>query len=284
VCVTDIDVPSCRSVSGDRSCCYEQTVTAGREGCGSPALKLLTTEGMLVVKTLVIVGAGPGLGMGVARAFGGQGFRVGLVARSKATLGALVDELAGLGVAAAAFPADIRDRDALVDALSTAEEQFGPVDVLEYSPSPTGPITGAAQTTVVSALAQFELHVLGAVTAVGHLLPQMRARGEGTLLLTTGVSSAIPAPFLANVGLAMAGLRNWAHALHAELRPQGIHAATVTIASGVIPGDKVADPDAIGARYYSLYQHPDRVEEVVGDLNAFRDLVAKFAVGTADPL
>ncbi|GAA1612319.1 SDR family NAD(P)-dependent oxidoreductase [Nonomuraea maheshkhaliensis] len=234
---------------------------------------------VVVAKTLVIVGAGPGLGMGVARAFGRHGFQVGLIARSKDTLDALVGDLARLGVTAAAFPADIRDRDALADALTRVGEALGPVDVLEYSPSPTGPITHAAQTTVTSAAAQFELHVLGAVTAVGQVLPQMRARGEGTLLLTTGVSSTIAAPFLANVGLAMAGLRNWAHALHAELRPQGIHAATVTIASGVIPGDEVADPDAIGARYYSLYRQRDRAEEVIGDLEAFRALVAERADG-----
>jgi hypothetical protein len=49
----------------------------------------------------------------------------------------------------------------------------------------------------------------------------------------------------------------------------------VTIASGVIPGDEVADPDAIGARYYRLYQQRDRAEEVVGDLEAFRALVAE---------
>ncbi|MEU0742964.1 SDR family NAD(P)-dependent oxidoreductase [Streptomyces sp. NPDC006134] len=230
-------------------------------------------------KTLVVVGAGPGLGMGVARAFGRHGFRVGLVARNKDTLDALVGELTGLGVTAAAFPADIRDRDALAAALAGAGETLGPIDVLEYSPSPTGPITHAAQTTVASAAAQFDLHVLGAVAAVGQVLPQMRARGAGTLLLTTGVSSTVAAPFLANVGLAMAGLRNWAHALHAELRPQGIHAATVTIASAITPGDEVTDPDVIGARYYGLYRRPDRVEEVVGDPEAFRALVAEWAGG-----
>ncbi|WP_086846352.1 SDR family NAD(P)-dependent oxidoreductase [Amycolatopsis kentuckyensis] len=227
-----------------------------------------------MAKTLVVVGAGPGLGMGVARAFGRQGFRVGLIARTEATLDGLVGALAGLGVTAAAFPADIRDRDALADALTAARQALGPVDVLEYSPSPTGAITHAAQTTVASATEQFELHVLGAVTAVGQVLPGMRARGEGTLLLTTGVSATIPAPFLANVGLAMAGLRNWAHTLHTELRPQGIHVATVTIASGVVPGDEVADPDVIGARYYGLYRQRDRAEEVIGDLEAFRALVA----------
>ncbi|MFF4603150.1 SDR family NAD(P)-dependent oxidoreductase [Streptomyces sp. NPDC001339] len=227
-----------------------------------------------MAKTLVIVGAGPGLGMGVARAFGHHGFQVGLIARSKDALHASVGELTGLGITAAAFPADIRDRDALAGALSRAGETLGPVDVLEYSPSPSGPITPAAQTTIASAAAQFELHVLGAVTAVGQVLPQMRARGEGTLLLTTGVSSTVAAPFLANVGLAMAGLRNWAHALHAELCPQGIHVATVTIASRVIPGDEVTDPDAIGARYYDLYKQRNRAEEVIGDLDAFRALVA----------
>lgn len=233
-------------------------------------------------KTLVVVGAGPGLGMGVARAFGLQGFRVGLIARTRSKLHTLVGELADLGITAAAFPADIRDRDALTTALAAAEDTLGPIDVLEYSPSPTGPITHAAQTTVDSVTAQFELHVLGAVTAVGQVLPQMLARGEGTLLLTTGVSSMIPAPFLANVGMAMAGLRNWAHTLHAELKPQGIHVGTVTIASGITPGGGEADPDAIGARYYSMYQQRNRIEEVIGDLDAFRSLVAQSG-GHGDP-
>ncbi|TCO62630.1 short subunit dehydrogenase [Actinocrispum wychmicini] len=214
--------------------------------------------------------------MGVARAFGRHGFQVGLIARTKDRLNALVGELTEQGVTAAAFPADIHDRGALADALAMAGDTLGPIDVLTYSPSPTGPITHASQTTAASAAAQFELHVLGAVTAVGQVLPSMRARGAGTLLLTTGVSSTVPAPFLANVGLAMAGLRNWAHALHAELRPQGIYAATVTIASGVIPGGGDADPDAIGARYYRMYQQRDRVEEIIGDIDTFRDLVAQW--------
>ena len=163
-------------------------------------------------RTLVVVGAGPGLGLGVARAFGRHGFRVGLIARDRSRLDALVADLAGSGISAAPFAADIRDRDALATALDAAGDTLGPVDVLEFSPSPSGPITTAARTTVESMTAQFELTVLGAVTAVGRVLPGMRARGAGTLLLTTGVSSTIPAPFLANVGATMAGLRNWARA------------------------------------------------------------------------
>ncbi|MDJ1134528.1 SDR family NAD(P)-dependent oxidoreductase [Streptomyces iconiensis] len=238
-----------------------------------------------MAKTLVVVGAGPGLGMGVAHTFGRHGFRVGLIARTKAKLDALVDELAGPGITAAAFPADIRDPEALAAALTAAKSALGPIDVLEFSPSPTGPITHAARTTVASATAQFALHTLGAVAAVQHVLPEMRARGNGTLLLTTRVSSTVPAPFLANVGMAMAGLRNWAHALHTELRPEGIYVGTVTIATGIAPGKGESDPDAIGARYYALHQQQDRAEEVIGDLPAFQALVddrARMASVTAD--
>ncbi|MFI6294585.1 SDR family NAD(P)-dependent oxidoreductase [Nonomuraea sp. NPDC050790] len=228
-----------------------------------------------MAKTLVVVGAGPGLGMGVARAFGRAGFQVGLVARTPEKLDAMVAELTGLGIGAAAFPADVHDHDALSAALGAARERLGAVDVLEYGPSPTGPITGAAATTVESASAQVELNLLGAVHAVGRVLPDMRARGDGAILLTTGVSSTVPAPFLANVGAAMSGLRSWAHALHAELRPEGIYVGTMTIATAIAPGGGEGDPDAVGARYLRMYRQRDRAEEVVGDVDAFRALVAR---------
>ncbi|MCI2424379.1 hypothetical protein MOQ72_44050 [Saccharopolyspora sp. K220] len=83
------------------------------------------------------------------------------------------------------------------------------------SPPETGP---------EAATAQFELSTLDAIATVHHVLPGMTEHGRGTVLLTTGVSSTVPALFLGNVGLAMAGLRNWALALHIELAPRGIHA------------------------------------------------------------
>ncbi len=45
-------------------------------------------------RRLLLVGAGPGLGMGVARRFADGGYRVTLVARSTDGLGALADGLA----------------------------------------------------------------------------------------------------------------------------------------------------------------------------------------------
>ncbi|OHV38451.1 hypothetical protein BCD49_13335 [Pseudofrankia sp. EUN1h] len=52
---------------------------------------------------IAIVGAGPGMGLEIARAFGEKGFTVALVARTAANLDALVSTLTGEGIEAAGF-------------------------------------------------------------------------------------------------------------------------------------------------------------------------------------
>jgi short-subunit dehydrogenase len=48
--------------------------------------------------TLAIVGAGPGMGLAIARTFGARGFDVALLARTKDTLVTLVDQLGAEGI------------------------------------------------------------------------------------------------------------------------------------------------------------------------------------------
>ena len=59
-----------------------------------------------------------------------------LIARNRTTLQAVADDLADTGTRVGVFPADVTDRPALHAALAAAEEQLGPIDVLEYSPAP----------------------------------------------------------------------------------------------------------------------------------------------------
>jgi NAD(P)-dependent dehydrogenase (short-subunit alcohol dehydrogenase family) len=221
--------------------------------------------------TLAVVGAGPGLGTAIARRFAAKGFRTGLVARD----GERLRRAAAALPAAGAYPADITDDAGLRVALDRMQADLGPIDVLAFTPGPGGAgITPAADVTPGTVAAQFALHVLGAVAAVRHVLPGMLARGTGTVLLTTGASSVVPMPVLGDVGIAMAGLRNWALGLHAALAPSGVHVAAVTIATGIRAGDGEGDPDAIAARYLDLHERRDRAEEVIGDLDAVRRFAA----------
>ncbi|MEW1846627.1 SDR family NAD(P)-dependent oxidoreductase [Nonomuraea angiospora] len=50
---------------------------------------------------IAIVGAGPGLGIEIARAFGAKGFTVAMIARNAAKLDALASDLHAEGIQAA---------------------------------------------------------------------------------------------------------------------------------------------------------------------------------------
>src|SRR5215467_9848467 len=88
----------------------------------------------LFVKTLAIVGAGPGLGLSLAKTFGLHGYRVALIARNQEKLDSYVQELQALHIEAAGFAADVLNAPQLEAALARVKETLGAVDILEYSP------------------------------------------------------------------------------------------------------------------------------------------------------
>jgi NAD(P)-dependent dehydrogenase (short-subunit alcohol dehydrogenase family) len=161
------------------------------------------------VPTIAIVGAGPGIGLSIARTFGSQGFGVALIARTKEKLDGLVAQLASEGVFAAGFPADVLDRPSLTAALQQAKEHFGSIDVMEYSPALRDiAIATPSEVTVDNVQPQIEYIFYGAVAAARSVLPAMREAGAGTLLFTSGGGSVDPVPMLGNVNAAGAALRN----------------------------------------------------------------------------
>ncbi|GID26712.1 SDR family NAD(P)-dependent oxidoreductase [Paractinoplanes brasiliensis] len=96
--------------------------------------------------TIAIVGAGPRLGLSIAKVFGRNGFSVALVARTQDKLDRLAVELGESGIDAAGFAADIMDRPPLIAAFTGIKERFGTIDVLEFSPAPHNPVPGITMT------------------------------------------------------------------------------------------------------------------------------------------
>ncbi|WP_210582275.1 SDR family oxidoreductase [Streptomyces sp. GESEQ-4] len=220
--------------------------------------------------SIAIIGAGPQLGLAIARTFGSRGFDVALISRNPGKLDTLVGTLTAEGISAAAFPADVLDRDALTRGLQDAAARFGGIDVLEYSP------VGGFDSTVLTtpsttepAHVQHEMEFLlyGAIAATRTVLPAMREAGAGTLLYTTGGGSVDPVPQVGNVNAAAAALRNWVINLHKELADTGIQAAhvaiDVSIGTSVIPGFPTAKPEEISPVYWELHTtHRDDAERV----------------------
>jgi NADP-dependent 3-hydroxy acid dehydrogenase YdfG len=239
------------------------------------------------VTTTAIVGAGPGLGMSLARRFGHEGHQVGLVARNRERLEQHASALGDEGIRATAHVADILDRPSLASALDELERDHGSIDVLAYGPTPSGAaLVLPEDLDVDAAMHQLDYSLLGAIAAVQAVLPGMLARGDGALLFTGGYSARFPVPSHSNAGLALAAQRNYAYVLNRRLSDRGIYAGTVTVAGLILrstTGDEVLaappeqraaleplliDPDEIADAYWDMVTRRDRVEDVVGNPSA----------------
>jgi NAD(P)-dependent dehydrogenase (short-subunit alcohol dehydrogenase family) len=201
-----------------------------------------------------VVGAGPGVGAAVARRFAAEGFALALLARRAEAVEALAGELAAGGGRAIGIAADAADAASLRAGLEAAKAQFGPIMVLVYNAVVARPAVPSVLDPD-ALIDEFRINVAGALVAAQSVLPGMRAAGRGSILLTGGGFAFEPMPMLASLGIGKAALRNLALSLHAELAPEGIHAATVTIGGVVQPGTAF-DPAAIAEQFWRLHAQP----------------------------
>lgn len=218
--------------------------------------------------TLAIVGAGPGLGLSIAKVFGRNGFSVALVSRTQEKVDRLAAELAESGIDAAGFAADIMDRPSLVAVFARIKDRFGPVDVLEYSPAPHNPVPGITMAgpldvTVDNIQPQLDYYLYGGLTATQQVLPDMLERDAGTLLFTTGGASANPTaapPEFANIAVGSAALRAWVLKLHQVTEGTGVYAAHVPLSVWIGSGGPDTQPDTIATHYWEIYTKRDGAE------------------------
>ncbi|MEW1957390.1 SDR family NAD(P)-dependent oxidoreductase [Kineococcus sp. NPDC059986] len=210
---------------------------------------------------ITIIGAGPGLGLEIARAFGRKGFDVALVARDQAKLDTLAQTLAGEGIQARGFAADVSEPDTVRSAIRSIRETLGRIDVLEFSPADrTLESVDALDVTMENLQPQIDFYLGGALAAIGAVLPDMIAAKAGTVLVTTGGGSLAPTPVRGNVNIAAAGLRNWTLNLHAALAEQGVYVAFVAITALIGGGRPDAEPAVIAQSYVKLHEEREDAE------------------------
>ena len=179
----------------------------------------------------VIVGAGGGLGMAVARAFAAGGHPVALLARGDDRLRGYAAELAGDGPAARAYRADAGDPEGLSAAISRAADELGPPEILVYNAAVLRP-DRPTELSPAEWSSRLAVNVTGAKVAADTVLPRLRG-GRGTLLFTGGGFGLHPSPDYTAMSAGKAALRAYVLALFEDQRRSGVHAATVTITGNI---------------------------------------------------
>ena len=199
---------------------------------------------------LLLVGAGPGLGMAVARRFAEEGYRVTLVARSVDGLGRLADSLADTGARVDTVAADASDPNGLRARMAELYNEPGAPGLIIYN-AVIGAPDKLLSSTVEHLQTAYMVDVIGAIVVAQVAAPTMRAAGSGTIIVTGGGFADHPIPALATVSLGKAALRSAATMLGADLGPDGIRVATLTIA-GQIAAGTAFDPENIAKQYWDV--------------------------------
>jgi len=201
----------------------------------------------------VVIGAGPGLGAGVARRFAREGFALVLVARSQDTLDATAAELRATGASVETVTADAGDPAAFRAAMTALAGRRAPgVVVYNVGLVVSDGLLTSDDDHLVHALT---VDVVGALTAAQVLTPAMREAGRGTFLVTGGGPALHPDPTHGTLTIGKSALRAAVTVLHEELADDGVHVASVTVVGVIAPGTAL-DPDLLAEEYWALHSQP----------------------------
>jgi len=187
----------------------------------------------------LITGVGPGTGSALARRFAHGGYRVAMLARSAERLGALERELPG----SRAFACDVGDAAALAQALSEVRQTLGEPKVAIHNA-----VSGSFGTFLDMAPDDLERNFRVNVLALLHLargvVPDMLARGRGTLVVTGNTSALRGKPSFAGFAPTKAAQRILAEAIAREVGPRGVHVTYVVVDAVIdVPWTRQAFPN-----------------------------------------
>ncbi len=211
-------------------------------------------------RSALIIGAGPGLGASLARAFTRDGgLQVVVAARQLRKLEAISRE-----TGAAAFSCDATSAASVATVFDHASQRLGgPPDVVVYNASRS--VRGPFVDIDAAALAQaIEVTALGAFHVAQQAARCMLPRGQGAILFTGASASVKGYPQSAAFAMGKFALRGMAQSLARELAPRGIHVGHVIVDGKIRPpgcgdetaGDQQLDPDAIASTYLHLLAQP----------------------------
>lgn len=214
----------------------------------------------IMSKSIIIIGMGPGLSLGLARKFGREGFKIGMISRTASKLFAFQEQLKAEGIDAVFETADVAHTSQLLSAISKLKTQLGSVDVLLYN-AVDYRYKHILDETVEDLTTGFRISVGNAFAAVKALQADLEA-AKGAILLTGGGTANYPNPDMATISLGKAGIKNLAYQLNRALGPSGVYVGTVTISGAIDPKSDRHSPELLADKFWELYQAREKVEMV----------------------
>jgi NAD(P)-dependent dehydrogenase (short-subunit alcohol dehydrogenase family) len=178
----------------------------------------------LAGKRALVTGASKGIGLAVARRLVAEGVTVVGGSRHSSTE---LDDL-GQGGNVLHVSVDLSLDDG-ASKLATAALVDGPIDLLVNNAGAVTPrLDGFAAISDDQWRATLNLSFMAAVRTTRALLPQMIARGGGSIVNNASVNATLPDPLVIDYSAAKAALANFSKALSKEVGPHGVRVNAVS--------------------------------------------------------
>ncbi|MEU9407829.1 oxidoreductase [Streptomyces sp. NPDC048281] len=194
----------------------------------SPAPRTATPSGAdpgLAGRTVVVTGAGRGIGLAVVEAFLAAGARV--VAGSRQRTDALDDHVKQ-GAELTVVEVDLATPDGPAALVAEAVALHGGVDVLVNNVGAVRPrVDGFLGMTDEDWEWTFTVNLMAAVRTTRAALPHLLATGAGRIVTVSSVNARLPDPLVIDYGAAKAALTNFCKALSKEVGPRGVRVNTI---------------------------------------------------------
>lgn len=225
-------------------------------------------------RVALVTGGSRGIGRAIAVRLAADGFAVAVNYRKDAGAAReVVDRIAADGGRAAAYPGSVavaEDREALVAGILA---DFGAVDAFVSNAGIASRGNAVADTDLAEYERVMATHVTGAFHLAQLLLPQMRTRPRGDIVLVSSVAASRPSAGGGPYTMAKVALEALGRTLALEEMRHGIH--TNIVAPGLVATDMgerltraVAGVDVSALDATAPYGHVCRPEEVA-DVVAF---------------
>lgn len=195
-------------------------------------------------RVAVVTGASKGIGRAAATLLAAEGAAVVLSARGPDALNQAVEELRAGGYRAVGVAGDISDPATTTAIVNTADETFGPVDIVVNNAGGQIGHLPIERLTDADWEHAYQLNVISAVRLTVAALPPMRRRRWGRIVNVASYTARVPEPFCGPYAAAKAALVNVTRNLSRSYGADGICANCVlpglTDTEGVRDGFDVA--------------------------------------------
>jgi NAD(P)-dependent dehydrogenase (short-subunit alcohol dehydrogenase family) len=206
-------------------------------------------------KSVLVTGAGRGIGKRLALGFARLGAKIALVGRSKAEIDLAHIEIEQAGGNALRIRADVTDPEQLTLAVDRARVVFGkPIDVLICAAAISGPLHSFLNSTLKAWMEVIQINLLGVVHSCRAVLPPMIEKRAGKIIVLTCESDELPKTNMSAYTTSKTAVVRFAESLAAEVMDHNVQincfdpgAAYTNLTDEIIRAENRLEPRVVSA-------------------------------------